>query len=547
MPRLLLSVLLAIVPCVLAIAAAADPALTPAELWRQRIAESRELKLWIATAATVLLALGWGLRLAHRSELLSGLRAALLVLLTVASVFAWWHPYRGSLRAWIHTGDSFHSFMGAKYFEEMGYTRLYHCAVVADAEAGLEKPLAHSQIRNLETNELESALLSMRNPAGCKRHFSPERWQSFGEDLHYFRKKLTVPLWFKIRTDHGYNPPPTWTMVGSLLANSGPAQRSQFFVLTAIDPVLIAMMFGTLFWAFGWRVMCVALIYWGTNQPASWEWVGGSILRFDWLVASVAGLCCLKREKPVLAGLLLAWAVAVRIFPIAIVAGLALAALLRMIRERSLAPTTSQQRFAWAFGVGVAGILALSSLAVGPARWIEFVDNSRTHLATESVNRTGLRPLLAYSHDARVAVTYEPGAEQPYAHWRREREATFAARKPLFLLIGVAYLALLTAALRRQPDWIAGLLGIGMVPVLLELGSYYFGVFLAFACLSRRHEEVGVALMLLSAVSWWLGTWGGPDRDTLSAETSLAMLVFVGFVMLRAGLFARQATAPAPS
>ena len=32
-------------------------------------------------------------------------------------------------------------------------------------------------------------------------------------------------------------------MVGSLLANSGPAQRSQFFVLTAIDPVLIAMMF----------------------------------------------------------------------------------------------------------------------------------------------------------------------------------------------------------------------------------------------------------------------------------------------------------------
>jgi hypothetical protein len=530
-------VLLGIAACALALAAAADPTLSPAELWRQRIAEAREWKLWIATAATALVALGWALQLVGRERALRRLRDALLVALALCTLFAWWHPYRGSLRAWLHVGDSYHYYMGAKYFPELGYTRLYECTVVADAEAGLTAALARSQIRNLATNRLESAELSLRNPGRCKRHFSPERWQAFERDLRFFRSKLTIPLWFKLRVDHGYNPPPTWTVLGSLLARTAPTpDRAQFLWLTALDPLLIAAMFATLAWGFGWRTMCVALIYWGANQPANWEWVGGSIVRFDWLAASAAAICCLRRGRPVAAGLLVAWAAGIRIFPVAIAGGVGLAALLRMLRERSRRPSPDALRFGTAFAAGLALLVGLSSLVVGPRSWWDFVANSRLHVATDSVNRSGLRPLLAYRYEHRLAATLEPEAKDPYARWRELRARDGEARRPLFFAIALLHLALLVLALRHQPYWVAGVLGIGAVPVLLELGSYYFGFLLLFACLGSRWKEIDVALLALAAFSWWVGTWGGPDRDVVVARTSLAIVTFVMGVTARVAL-----------
>lgn len=533
MARLSFLVLLAMAPCVLALAAAAEPSLSPAALWRQRIAEARELKLWIASAATALLALGWLLQTRGRDAWLARSRAALLVALAIATLFGWWHPYRGSLRAWLHVHDAFHYFLGAKYFDELGYQRLYYCAAVADAEAGIGPLLARSQMRNLETNEIQPTAAALRDPAYCKQHFSPERWQAFSEDLEFFRKKLPVPDWLKLRSDHGYNPPPTWTLAGGLLTHTGPASRRQFFWLTAIDPILLTGMFAALGWAFGWRVMCIALIYWGANQPASWEWAGGSILRFDWLASAVVGICCLRRGRPASAGVLLAWATGVRMIPGAIVAGIALAALLRMGRLRTFLPSPDQRRFALAFGAALALILTLSSLWTGPRSWIDFAHNSRLHLGTETVNRMGLRPLLAYRHDMRLAQTLDSTAPDPFSRWRAERMATSDARRPLWVAIALAYLTLLVFALRRQPDWLAGVLGIGALPVFLEFGSYYFGILAAFACLADRRPELGVGLMLLAAVSWWAGTWGGPDRDVLVAVASFATLLFVGFATLR--------------
>jgi hypothetical protein len=318
--------------------------------------------------------------------------------------------------------------MGSKYFDELGYTRLYRCAAVADAEDGLESAVARMQIRNLETNRLESARIALRDPGFCKRHFTAEAWQSFRQDVRWFRLAGTRQIWIKTRTDHGYNPPPTWTMVGALLTRTGPARRPQLIALTLIDPVLLVGMFAALAWASGWRVMCVALIFWGTNYTAHWGWVGGSILRFDWLAALVVGICCLKRERPVAAGMLLAWAVGVRIFPIVMVASLGLTAALRLFDTRSLVLTGSQRRFAWAFAIGIVGIAVLSSASLGPKSWIEFAANSKTHLSSDTVNRIGLRPLLAYSNNPQPEVvkdTNRPG------NWKDERRETFAPRRPL--------------------------------------------------------------------------------------------------------------------
>jgi len=510
-----------------ALAAAAENEVVA--LWQRRMEQARDLKQAIATLATLLLALGLLLARAGRSAWLARSRDLLLVALAVATLFAWWHPYRGSLRAWLHVGDAFHYYVGGKYFDELGYQRLYQCTAIADAEAGMGRLLSRSLLRDLETNQIRPTAELLRDPAGCKRHFTPQRWRAFSEDVAFFRGKLPAPYWLKLRADHGYNPTPVWTLAGGLLTSTGPAGRTQFFVLTSLDPLLLFAMFGALTWGFGWRVMCVALIYWGTNQPASWEWVGGSILRFDWLAASLAALCCLRRGHPASAGLLLAWAAGVRVFPgvlaLAVVAG----ALLRTRGRLIGAP----RRFALSFAASLALLVALSALWSGPHSWIDFARNSRLHLATDSVNRMGLRPLLAYRHELRLERTIEPAAMDPYARWKWERGRTFEARRPWAVAIGAAYLLLLAFALRRQPDWVAGVLGIGAVPVLLELGNYYFAITTGFACLAGRRPEAGVGLMGLSAVTWWVGRWGGDDRDLVVALASAATLLFVALVSAR--------------
>jgi hypothetical protein len=277
--------------------------------------------------------------------------------------------------------------------------------------------------------------------------------------------------------------------------------------------------------------MCIALIYWGTNQPASWLWAGGSILRFDWLVASVVGICCLKQHRPVAAGLLLAWAVGVRIFPIAIVMGMALPVAVLLFQSRRLVLTAAQWRFASAFAGGIVGIVLLSSVSFGPSSWVAFSENSALHMHSDSVNRIGLRPLLSFQFGARLNDENTAGRLKTLDLWEKERWATYESRRPIWVLIAVSYFALLLFAVRGQSDWAAAALGIGIIPVMIELGCYYYGFLLVFACLWPLREEVGVALMLLSIVSC-LGAQE-PVNETLSAQTSLAILLFVGFATLR--------------
>jgi hypothetical protein len=505
-----------------------DGALTTRILWRKRLLQAAEFRFWIASAAAVLLAVRWGLARMGREAILARLRDALLVLLSLATLLAWWYPHQGTFETWIHRHDMFNYYMGAKYFDELGYTRLYHCAAVADAEEGLAWLVANTEIRNLKTNKFESGRLALENTADCKRHFSPELWQSFKEDLSWFRSDVSSRRWITARHDHGYNPPPTWTMIGSLLTGTGPVNSSQILALTLIDPVLLVGMFVALAWAFGWRTMCVALIFWGTNQPASWMWVGGSILRYDWLVTTVVGICCLKRQRPVAAGLFLAWAVGIRIFPAVIVVGLVLTAALRLLQTRSFVCTVSQRRFAWAFASGIVGILLLTSLSVGPKSWADFAGNSQLHMDSDTANRIGLRPLLAFRADA-LLEDFE-GANK-MARWKKVRKETLEPRRPLLYLIVAAYLVLLVFAVRRQPDWIAAVLGVGIIPVMSELGCYYYGVLLIFACLWPLREEIGVALLVVASVSCWGAQ--NPNSETLTAQTAFAILLLVAFATIR--------------
>ncbi|MGI9590383.1 MAG: hypothetical protein ACR2P8_03365 [Myxococcota bacterium] len=503
----------------------------PEETWIDRW-QVNAIKSALATMATALLVWGVWLRARGRAEAHRRLRDGLLLSLGVLSALAWWNLGQFHFPRYVHPSDMYHYYLGAKYFPELGSTRLYACTAVADLDAGRAYAEKGRRIRNLETNVLEPVGPVLDDPSRCTRHFSPERWSAFRADAALFRAYMAPSAWRKLRTDHGYNGTPAWGVLGSLLAHTGPASLNQLLALALLDPLLLGVMWGTAFWAFGWRATCVALVFWGTNYPAAFGWVGGGYLRQDWLVATVVGIGLLRRERSAAGGFLLMTAALLRIFPGWVLAGLGLQALVRMIRARGFTLSTSHRRIAAGAALAAAVWLPLSAATSGGfGAWAAFAENSRVHLSTPLVNHMGLPVVFAYDGTTRSQDTFSAAAADPFTEWKQARRDTFHSRRWAFAACVAAFALLLARAVERQGDWVAAVLSLGILPVAFELTGYYYAVLLAYGFLTIQRERIGAALCALSALSWlFVEVWHW--TDVILTWTSLAAVGFVTYAAI---------------
>jgi hypothetical protein len=347
--------------------------------------------------------------------------------------------------------------------------------------------------------------------------------------------------WHAMQRDHGYNAPPSWGVLGGWLANLGPASDSQIFALSLIDPVLVALMWGGVAWAFGWRTLCVAVIYWGTNLFGVFGWNGGAFLRQGWLVTAIGGICCLKRGKPATAGVLLTCSAFLRIFPGAILVAVGIAAAWAMWRERRFSFLPAHRRLVMGCLLAAGAIASVSLLTYRDLEpWMGFVDNSRIHLATPLKNHVGLPTVLAYDSGA-VDRRIQGGSRiERYEAWRNARRDRFAERTAVYWALFAAFVALLTLAVRDQPDWVAAVLGIGLIPTAFELTNYYYAILLGYGLLIARREIVGAALCGVAALSWaFVERWQW--QDEFLTWCSAMVVVFAVFCT---GLSLRKARDP---
>jgi hypothetical protein len=493
-------------------------------------------KAVVASCAALLLLFETWLRRRGRSDLLRRPRDLLLIALAMVGALAWWNFLQFHYPHYIHFSDTFHYYVGSKYFSELGYTRLYACTAVADAEAGPGTGVADRTLRNLQTNRLESTSEVLADPDSCKRHFSVDRWTAFERDVSWFRKRVPRRRWHAMQRDHGYNPPPSWGILGSWLSNLGPAGDRQILALSLLDPVLLALMWGGVAWAFGWRTLCVGVIYWGTNLFGVFGWNGGAFLRQGWLVTAIGGICCLRRNKPATAGVLLTCSAFLRIFPGAILVAVGIAAAWGMWRERRFALAPAHRRLAMGCLLAAGAIVSLSLLTYGgPGPWVGFVDNSRIHLATPLKNHVGLPTVLAYDADAVDRRIQEDTAIGRYELWRDARRERFAERAVLYWALLAAFAAVLAFAVRGQPDWVAAVLGIGLIPVAFELTNYYYAILLGYGLLFVRREVVGAALCGVAALSWaFVERWQWQDEFlTWCSAMVILFVIFCTGLMLR--------------
>lgn len=486
--------------------------------------EVEATKAAIALAAAALLVWGAWLRRSGRPDAHRGVRDAALAVLAFAALLGSWNFLRFHYPGFVHA-DLVPYTLGTKYFPELGYTRLYECIAVADFEAGLGPRVRQRALTDLETYELRDTRRILAEPGRCKASFAPQRWAAFERDVAWFRGVFAPEGWEGLQRDHGFNATPLWAAMGALFA-AGPASATQVLALASLDVLLDLVAFAALVWGFGWRATAVALVYWGTNRVAGFDWTGGAFLRHDWLAATFVGLACLRRGSPLAAGILFGTAALLRAVPSVLFLGPGLAALVHLVRTRRLLPGREILRLAAGAAIAAAVLLPLSALRVGPGAWRDFAENLAHHRSVPASNTLGLRTALSFTHAGRFALVLE-SERDPGRAWKERRSAAFAERRALYLAGAAAWLALCTVAAAGQPLWIAAILGTGAIPFVLDGACYYTAFLAAWGLLWLRRESVGAALCALAAVEAAIGALLVEPDDAFAA-TSVAVLAFVG-------------------
>jgi hypothetical protein len=494
---------------------------------------ANQLKMLLAFAGAALLL--WSHRSKQRGtdHRHKRLRDGLLLALGIVGFTGYfnWGAYHFPQRAHIH--EFFHYYVGAKYFPELGYTGLYECANVAEAEQGFRRRVELRKIRNLRENERVSAAYVLEDPERWKqgfiRPFTPERWESFKHDIAYFRDRSGVEAWEHALQDHGYNPSPMWNVAGFFFSNLGPASDALIDGFLAwIDPLLLLVAFGFITWAFGWRIAAVAALFFGTNEPALYFWTGGAFLRQDWFLCAMVGICLLQRGKPALGGASLAVSTLLRVFPAGFFVGIGLRFLWLLVAERRIDRTGL--RIILGAAVATAILVPVSSMVAGGFQaWPEFVRNTAKHAATPLTNNMGLHTVVAFRWESRQKVMYDPSQADPFHNFREARKEAFRGPlgRSIFLLAVAGYLALLFVVARREMEWwVLAAFGFGVIPIVLELTCYYYSFLTAAALVGKKREGVSIGLLALAGVSQFIEfqTYYYDMRYTLE---SLAVLVFI--------------------
>ena len=508
-----------------------------------------QLKAALAVVGAVLLLWYW---LADDMPLLRRwrrLRDGLLIAVGLLSCAMWWNLGRYHFPPFIHYYEFYHYYLGAKYQPELGYTHLYECTVVAEDEfAHLGARLERTEIRDLTTNILGPSAPALAHPENCKQHFSPERWQAFMRDSDFFRRASSWDFWSSGLKDNGYNGSPVWRILGGFFANRVDEMNdASLYHLAYLDPILLFAMMFCIWWAFGWRTLCVALLFFGTNYPGRYWWTGGAYLRMDWLFTMVASICCMKRDRPMLSGFLIAYSTLLRVFPGFVAAALILKIVIASVRAKKLAWTTAQKRFVAGCAIAFAVLVPIATVyGGGVSTWTGFVSNSEKHLSTPLTNNMGWRTVVAYSRSTRAQVERNYHDNDPFLKWKNSQLENFRKRKVLFVLGLLGFLALLGLAVERHPDWIALTLGTGLIIFAAQLTCYYFIGFIAFALLWPYLKWSGWALALLSFASCQIPLAFISWDDERYVAISIAYILFVLAVTTALARFSNEELAPSP-
>jgi hypothetical protein len=439
----------------------------------------------------------------------------------------------------LHLHDFFHYYTGSKYFAELGYTRLYQCVAVEEMQQGRVREVSQRWTRNLQTNDLERGTPSQAQIDECLTAFAPARWQAFSADVEWFRGHMSPPQWGEVQMVFGHNATPVWSAMGYWLTRNAPASTAQMFSLALLDPMLLAIMWVVIWRTFGWPAASIAAIWWGLNEASAFIWIGGAFLRQDCVVCIVCGVCALRTNRRVLAGILLAAAALLRAFPLFLLVALA-AKILQVLHAQGFRAALTSYRGLIGGLLISATVLLTAATVTWSARglsvlepWKGFATNSQKHLATPITNHIGLKPALWFSSATRGKNLQQMWLDGPWDTWRAARTSTFEERRPVYILVLLLFLGCFALNVIPLPDWLIIVFGVALLPFVTTLANYYYSVLLLFGLVWPLDKPIGVGLAALTALTA-VAPAILPERDDRYVMISIAVVLYAFFVVFRA-------------
>ncbi|MET0340695.1 MAG: hypothetical protein ABW252_06820 [Polyangiales bacterium] len=452
---------------------------------------SSGLILWLKVGISVALLAALYLRYRNRAAPAEPLTGGAKTMLVVAALlsFAVFHnlgqPRSGTF---VHYGEMFHYYIGAKYFDELGHYELYKAVIVADAEQGSalrELPF----FTDLTTYQNASRASALASAKAVKSHFSKARWRAFKRDVAFFRDATATPqapgLFFLVM-DHGYNASPVSTLVLGALTNLVPVTK--LWLLAALDVVLVVAMATLVFTVFGFEMGALFSIFFSVNILNDHGYISGGLLRYDWLFCIVAAVCLLQRRRHAASAVFLTAAAMLKIFPVVLLYGAGVAIARKVTSRRAL--DGASVRFMVAAGVTSVVLFLLPAISLGSVLepWEQFSAKTSLHNDGVYVNHLGLRGMMVFepSHlslDEFVA-TYAQGASGDIVrNWQDAKEAEAREKKPLIVLSSLLVLACVTAIVWKREEKDLEIEGILWPLLLIYTGSYPSHYYYTFLCL----------------------------------------------------------------
>ena len=389
-------------------------------------------------------------------------------------------------RTLVHTWDMRHYFPVAKYFRELRFDGLYAASLAAYIDNNPNfspDQLPNIHLRDLRDSEMRSGAELADELPKMRARFTPERWEEFKRDIKYFTETMGDRDFLGGMVDHGGNATPVWVLPAYFIFRHAPANEWTLSLAGLIDPLLVLFFFFMVWRAFGLRVMLYVAVLWGASDFYNFgSNLMGSTLRQDWLVALGLGACAIKLRWPFLGGALIAYGGLIRAFPAMATFFLAVPLVWFVVdywRAHRRIPKFAQLRAAErpalrAFtgaAVCVIVLVAITSALFGAQdSWGKWYQKIEIHATGPSSNNVGLRNVLAFDPDYS-----SKGIAQRHApdNWEIMQRTTFAARRPLFLLVNLIVTALVLIACRGRSLEQASLLGLLLIPFYFYPSNYY--------------------------------------------------------------------------
>jgi len=448
----------------------------------------------------------------------------LLALASVAGYFNFgqFRSEGGFVNPWEH----FHFFLGSKYLPEVGYDGLYVATLTAinDRYPGA---IVDTEVRDLMTFDMNTAILYFDQREAIKSRFTPERWVEFDRDVQLLSFNYQLPM-AAILQDHGNTGSPAWAMAARIFTGPFAAGPKVLTAISFLDSILLLVTFGTVWRAFGYRGMCIGLIV-AMLTPRGYLFLGGSILRLDWLFALGMAMSFLKLKRYKTSGAFLAWAIASKPFCALFAVTLGFNFLWAAWKTRKI--IRDHIAFVVSSVVALVLIVFLSSVTLGGfGIWTNYGQRITANLSEGHYNdnHSFNDVWLQFSNDWKNAIW----DWVPETHVAGLRDAKETRSRPSFIVARVILVLLLLGVTTRHNDEIfAFSMGALCIFVVFVTNTYYWQMLCipAIVFAQRYRDDIRYFLYLLYLSMFLTGSY---LFIQIGAETTRHLQGYFGSIRL---------------